>query len=192
MKYLRRFSGSAIPLTILFLSLAAAHAPAQKIDAIDPALRAGIDRIATQVLEQTGVPSASVAVVKGGKLVYTHAYGSARLAAGATPAVPATPEMRYSIGSISKQFTAAAILLLQEDGKLSLDDAVGKYVPGLTRGNEVTIRQILSHTSGYQDYWPEDYVVTPMLTPISANLYGSFFVDSACFCRLGDIVSDYG
>src|ERR1035441_6876967 len=88
MKYLERFSGSAIPLTILFLSLAAAHAPAQKIDAIDPALRAGIDRIATQVLEQTGVPSASVAVVKGGKLVYTHAYGSARLAAGATPAVP--------------------------------------------------------------------------------------------------------
>ena len=169
MKYLQRFSGSAIPLTILFLSLAAAHTPAQKIDAIDPALRAAIDRIATQVLEQTGVPSASIAVVKGGKLVFTHAYGSARLAAGATPAVPATPEMRYSIGSISKQFTAAAILLLQEDGKLSLDDAVGKYVPGLTRGNEVTIRQILSHTSGYQDYWPEDYVMTPMLAPESAQ-----------------------
>jgi CubicO group peptidase (beta-lactamase class C family) len=169
MKYLHRFSGSAIPLTILFLSLAAAHAPAQKIDAIDPALRAGIDRIATQVLEQTGVPSASIAVVKGGRLVYAQAYGSARLAAGATPAVPATPEMRYSIGSISKQFTAAAILLLQEDGKLSLDDAVGKYVPGLTRGNEVTIRQILSHTSGYQDYWPEDYVMTPMLAPESAQ-----------------------
>jgi len=169
MKYLERFSGPAIPLTILFLSLAAAHAPAQEIDAIDPALRAGIDRIATQVLEQTGIPSASVAVVKGGKLVYTHAYGSARLAAGATPAVPATPEMRYSIGSISKQFTAAAILLLQEEGKLSLDDAVGKFVPGLTRGNEVTIRQILSHTSGYQDYWPEDYVMTPMLAPESAQ-----------------------
>jgi len=169
MKYPRRFSGSAIPLTILFLSLAAAHARAQTIDTIDPALRAGIDRIATQVLGQTGVPSASLAVVRGGKIVYTHAYGSARLADGATPAVPATPEMRYSIGSISKQFTAAAILLLQEDGKLSLDDAVGKYVPGLTRGTEVTIRQILSHTSGYQDYWPEDYVMTPMLAPESAQ-----------------------
>jgi len=58
---------------------------------------------------------------------------------------------------------------LQEQGKLSLDDAVGKYVPGLTRGNEVTIRQILSHTSGYQDYWPEDYVMTPMLKPESAQ-----------------------
>ena len=70
--------------------------------------------------------------------------------------------MRYSIGSISKQFTAAAILMLQQEGKLSLDDPVGKYVPGLTRGNEVTIREILSHTSGYQDYWPEDYLMTPM------------------------------
>src|ERR1035441_10490846 len=57
----------------------------------------------------------------------------------------------------------------QEEGKLSLDDAVGKYVPGLTRGNEVTIRQILSHTSGYQDYWPEDYVMTPMLKAESAQ-----------------------
>ena len=142
---------------------------AQTVDTIDPALRGRIDRIASQVLEQTGVPSASVAVVKGGKLVYTHAYGSARLATDSAPAVPATPDMRYSIGSISKQFTAAAILLLQQDGKLSLDDAVGKYIPGLTQGDKVTIRQVLSHTSGYQDYWPEDYVMTPMLQAESSQ-----------------------
>jgi CubicO group peptidase (beta-lactamase class C family) len=140
------------------LSLGAASA-----QTLDPATKSRIDRIAQQVLEQTGVPSASVAVVQGGKLVYARAYGQARLATDAAPAVAATAEMRYSIGSISKQFTAAAILMLQEDGKLSLDDAVGKHVPGLTRGGEVTIRQILSHTSGYQDYWPEDYVMTPML-----------------------------
>jgi CubicO group peptidase (beta-lactamase class C family) len=77
--------------------------------------------------------------------------------------------MRYSIGSISKQFTATAILLLQEQGKLNLNDPVGKYVPGLTRGNEVTIREILSHTSGYQDYWPEDYLMTPMEKPTTAQ-----------------------
>jgi CubicO group peptidase (beta-lactamase class C family) len=162
------------PSTIRTAALAAlALAPltltAQTVDTIDPVLRGRIDRIASQVLEQTGVPSASVAVVKGGKLVYTHAYGSARLATDAAPAVPATPDMRYSIGSISKQFTAAAILLLQQDGKLSLDDAVGKYIPGLTQGEKVTIRQVLSHTSGYQDYWPEDYVMTPMLAPESAQ-----------------------
>jgi CubicO group peptidase (beta-lactamase class C family) len=138
---------------------------AQTVDTLDPALKARVDRIAAQVLDQTGVPSASVAIVQHGKLVYTHAYGHARL----EPPVAATPEMRYSIGSISKQFTAAAILMLQEEGKLSLDDAVGKYIPGLTEGNKVTIRQILSHTSGYQDYWPEDYVMTPMLKPESAQ-----------------------
>lgn len=138
---------------------------AQTVDTLDPALKERVDRIAAQVLEQTGVPSASVAVVQHGKLVYTHAYGKAHL----DPPVEATPEMRYSIGSISKQFTAAAILMLQEEGKLSLDDAVGKYIPGLTEGNKVTIRQILSHTSGYQDYWPEDYVMTPMLKPESAQ-----------------------
>jgi CubicO group peptidase (beta-lactamase class C family) len=77
--------------------------------------------------------------------------------------------MRYSIGSISKQFTASAILLLQEQGKLSLDDKVGKYIPDLTRANEVTIRQLLSHTSGYQDYWPQDYVMKPMLSPTTAQ-----------------------
>jgi CubicO group peptidase (beta-lactamase class C family) len=155
-------------MCVAFLALAAG-AQAQTIETLDPALRGTIDRIAAQVLERTGVPSASVAAIKGGKLVYTHAYGTARLATDAVPAVAATPAMRYSIGSISKQFTAAAILLLQEDGKLKLDDAVGKYIPGLTRGNEVTIRQILSHTSGYQDYWPEDYVMTTMLPNVSAG-----------------------
>jgi len=143
--------------------IAKGNAAAQAVNAIDPALKGRVDRIAAQVLEQTGVPSASVAVVEHGKLAYTQAYGSARLASDAGPAVAATAEMRYSIGSISKQFTAAAILLLREEGKLSLDDAVGKYVPGLTRGDEVTIRQILSHTSGYQDYWPEDYLMTTMM-----------------------------
>jgi D-alanyl-D-alanine carboxypeptidase len=143
----------------------AAAAQGQAVDTLDAGTRARIDRIAAQVLEQRGVPSASVAVVKGGKLVYTHAYGLARL----EPKQEATAEMRYSIGSVSKQFTAAAILILQEQGKLSLDDAVSKYVPGLTRGDQVTIRQILSHTSGYQDYWPEDYLMTPMMKPETAQ-----------------------
>ncbi len=138
---------------------------AQTVNSIDPALRERIDRIAAQVLEQTGVPSASVAVVQHGKIVYTHAYGKARL----QPPTPATPSMRYSIGSISKQFTAAAILLLQQEGKLSLDDPVGKYIQGLTRGDDITIREILSHTSGYQDYWPEDYLMTPMMQPVTAQ-----------------------
>jgi CubicO group peptidase (beta-lactamase class C family) len=124
-----------------------------------------IDKVATDTLARTGVPSASIAIVKDGQIVYVKAYGDARL----EPKTPATPQMRYSIGSISKQFTAAAILLLQEQGKLSLDDKVSKYVPDLTRANDVTIRQLLSHTSGYQDYWPQDYVMPGMLKPTNAQ-----------------------
>src|ERR1039458_932076 len=160
-------------LSILLLALALPHAPAQSSnqsdDTISPDLRTHIDRIAVQVLEATCVPSASIAVVQHGKLAYIQAYAFAPRATDSAPAVPATPDLRYSIGSISKQFTAAAILMLQEQSKLNLDDPVGKFIPGLTRGNEVTIRQILSHTSGYQDDWPEDYVMTPMLQPETAQ-----------------------
>jgi len=124
-----------------------------------------IDKLANDTLTRTGVPSASIAVVKDGQIVYTKAYGDARL----EPKTAATSEMRYSIGSISKQFTAAGILLLQEQGKLSLDDKVSKFIPDLTRANEVSIRQLLSHTSGYQDYWPQDYVMPMMLEPVKAQ-----------------------
>lgn len=144
---------------------------AQSLDALPASLAARIDAAAQQVLASTGVPSASIAVVRDGKLVYVRAYGQARLASQQPPvaAMAATPEMRYSIGSISKQFTAAAMLLLEEEGKLSLDDPVAKYIPRLTRANEVTLRMLLSHTSGYQDYWPEDYVMPPMLAPTTSD-----------------------
>src|SRR5512135_2233015 len=89
-------------------------------------------------LTKSGVPSLSVAIVKNNKVVYTKAFGDARI----DPKMPADAAMRYSIGSISKQFTATAVLLLQEDGKLSLSDHVGKYFPNLTRANEVTIRHL--------------------------------------------------
>jgi D-alanyl-D-alanine carboxypeptidase len=141
----------------LLAALAAAPALAQAQDA-SAKLSANVDLIANVVLASTGVPSATVAVVMHGQLAYAQAYGAAKL----DPHVAATPDMRYGIGSISKQFTAACVLLLQQDGKLKLDDPVSKYVPGLTRGNDVTIRQLLSHTSGYQDFWPQDYVPPAM------------------------------
>jgi CubicO group peptidase (beta-lactamase class C family) len=77
--------------------------------------------------------------------------------------------MRYSIGSVSKQFLAAAVLLLAQDGKLTLDDPVARYLPNLTRAKEVTIRELLSHTSGYQDYYALDYVAPFMSKPVTAD-----------------------
>jgi D-alanyl-D-alanine carboxypeptidase len=124
-----------------------------------------IDRAVSDVLNRTGAPSASIAIVQDGRLVYAQAYGQARL----EPPLRATAEMRYSIGSVSKQFTAAAILLLAEERKLSLNDHVGRWLPGLTRANDVTIRQLLSMTSGYQDFWPQDYVMPGMLNDTTAQ-----------------------
>jgi CubicO group peptidase (beta-lactamase class C family) len=123
-----------------------------------------VDAIVQAVLTASGVPSASLAVVTNGKVVFEGAYGHARIG----PARDAQPSMRYSVGSISKQFTAAAVLLLKEDGKLGLDDPIAKYFPALTRASEVTIRMLLSHTSGYSDFWPEDYVMESMRQPTTA------------------------
>ena len=128
-----------------------------------------IDQAATDILKSTGVPSASIAIVENGRIAYLKAYGDAQLAAAGKHALAATPEMQYSVGSISKQFTASAMMLLVQQGKVSLDDPIAKYLPDLTRANEVTIRMVLSHTSGYQDYWPEDYVMTSMLVPATAQ-----------------------
>lgn len=132
---------------------------------LSPATAGQVDSAATEVLAATGVPSASVALVQDGKIAYVKAYGNAKLA----PEIAATPEMQYSIGSVSKQFTAALILLLAQDGKVSLDDVVGKYLPDVTRANEVTVRQVLSMTAGYQDFWPEDYVMTSMMKPATPD-----------------------
>src|SRR5437868_3049221 len=161
---LRRPKGlitSVFVLSFVVLATLPAHAQTQ----LSADLTDKIDKVATDTLVRTGVPSASIAIVKDGQIAYVKAYGDARL----EPKTLASTRMRYSIGSISKQFTAAAILLLQEEGKLSLDDKVAKYVPNLTRANEVTIRQLLSHTSGYQDYWPQDYVMPGMLKPTDAQ-----------------------
>ena len=133
--------------------------------ALSDDLKSKIDAAVNQILSSTKVPSASIAIVTGGRIAYLQAYGQARL----SPAMEATPQMQYSIGSISKQFTAAAVLLLAQEGKLTLDDPVSKYLPELTRSSEVTLRMLLSHTSGYQDYWPEDYVMTSMLVPTTAQ-----------------------
>jgi len=142
----------------IILSVLIASCSAQQLT---PDLKSKIDDTARQVLAATGVPSASISVVLNGQVVYTQAYGDARV----EPKLAASTTMRYGVGSISKQFTAAAILLLQEQDKLKLDDPVGKYIPDLTRAKEVTIRQLLSHTSGYQDYWPQDYLMPFIMKP---------------------------
>ena len=141
------------------LALAVIAAPALATP-LTPAQLAEIDRIAAQTLKETGVPSASIAVVTDGKLQFTKAYGRQR---GDTSAPTVTAA--YPIASVSKQVTAAAVLLLAEEGRLSLDDPVSKYLPELSDADKITLRQLLSHTSGYRDYWPQNYAFSAMFTP---------------------------
>jgi CubicO group peptidase (beta-lactamase class C family) len=124
-----------------------------------------VTTILNKAVEESGAPSISVAVVQNGKLVFAGAVGRASI----TPDRKATAETRYAVGSVSKQFTAAALLLAAEEGKLSLNDPVSKYFPGLTRSSDITIRELLSHTSGYEDYAPQDYIIPEWTKPISPD-----------------------
>jgi D-alanyl-D-alanine carboxypeptidase len=152
------YSADTMRLSIVAALLAVATAaPAQ----LTPDTEAKVVAIADKVLHETGVPSASVGIVQGGKIVYTHAFGMARI----EPALPAAPEMAYPIGSISKQFTAAAVLLLQEQGMLSIDDPVSKYFPELTRTKDVKLRNLMTMTSGYEDFAPQDYSIPAWYQP---------------------------
>lgn len=128
-------------------------------------LAESVDAILTKAVESSHAPSISVAIVQNGRLVYANAAGHASL----KPDRKATAQTRYAVGSISKQFTAAAILLAVEQGKMSLDDPVSKYYPDLTRANEITIRELLSHTSGYEDYAPQDYIIPDWTKPLSPD-----------------------
>ena len=133
-----------------------------------PDLQARVTAAVQKSLESTHVPSVSVGVAEHGKVVYAKAFGDAVLPGGTKTggaSVPADASMAYPVGSISKQFTAACILLLQERGRLKLDDPVAKWFPEFTRANEVTVRNLLTHTSGYSDYAPQDYTIPAWTKP---------------------------
>lgn len=148
-----------IRLVPALLALFATAAAAQPITAAE---QARIDAIVAKEMARTETPSVTLAIVRDGKIVLTKAYGKA------SDAIPvATPALPYQIASNSKQFTAMALLLLEDDGKLSLDDPVAKYLPGISGGDRITIRQLLSHTSGLQDFWPQDYSFSAMAKPVS-------------------------
>lgn len=96
-----------------------------------------------------GSPGAALAVIENGKIIYEKGYGLATL----EHEVPITPQSVFYIGSTSKQFVAAAVLLLEQDGKLSLDDDLRRWVPEIPDyGTLITLRHLIHHTSGIRDY----------------------------------------
>lgn len=108
-----------------------------------------VDQYVEAFIKKRGIPGLSLAVVRDGKLVKAAGYGLANLELSA----PAKPETVYEIGSISKHFTAEAILLLAEEGKLKLDDPFSKYLSEAPEAwKPITLRHILAHTSGLKDW----------------------------------------
>ncbi len=142
----------------LWIFLAAPLAPAAPVRAaaVPPADLAGrLDRLLAATYP-AAEPGAAVLVEKEGQVVLRRGYGMASLELG----VPIRPDMVFRIGSITKQFTAAAILMLAQQGRLALSDDITRFLPGYpTHGQRITIEDLLTHTSGIKSYtslpgWP--------------------------------------
>jgi len=112
-----------------------------------PARDALVGALFSRVITNSGA-GAAVLVAQNGKVLFQKGYGLADISAG----TPITPQTKFRIGSITKQFTASAILKLQEQGKLSVGDKLAKFFPDFPRGREVTLRHLLTHTSGIRSY----------------------------------------
>ena len=104
-----------------------------------------VDDYVKAEMKRQHIPGVSVAVIKDGKVIKAEGYGMANVELN----VPARPETVYKIGSVSKQFIAAGVLLLVQDGKLSLDDKISKFLEGTPdTWREITVQHLLTHTSG--------------------------------------------
>ncbi len=107
-----------------------------------------LDDLGHNMIERYVTPGLSLSVMKAGTLLYSAGFGNAQL----LPKRLVDNRTGFRIASISKQFTAAAILLLMEEGKLRLDDPLARFIPDFPRADIMTLRQLLSHTSGLDDY----------------------------------------
>ena len=125
---------------------------------------ADLDAFITRTVRDTHAIGVTVGVMRDGEVVFARGYGLASTEAK----TPVTPDTLFAIGSITKQFTCATALMLEQEGKLSFDDRVAKYAPGLTRAADITIRDLGNHVSGYRDYYPLDFVERPMAQPRSS------------------------
>jgi len=156
--FLRLLVGQVIGL-LVWTSIAPAAEPPVRFD-----LKKIDSYLAAHALEK-GRVGLSVAIAKNGKLVFAKGYGSRSL----EDRLATETDTRFAIGSVTKQFTCACVLLLAQEGKLSVRDKVSKYFPKLTRASDITVLDLMNHTSGYPDYYPLDFVDRRMQKQISAD-----------------------
>ena len=132
---------------------------------VPPVNAAWLDSVAGGYAASAHLVALSVAVAQNGKVVFAKAYGFASLA----DKTPATPQTAFAIGSVTKEFTCTAALMLADSGKLAMQDAVAKWYPELTRAADVTLLDLGNHVSGYRDYYPLDFVDREMERPTTAD-----------------------
>jgi D-alanyl-D-alanine carboxypeptidase len=139
-------------IALLAFAVLPARAPAQRLSASSPAdgkLAVTVDSIVRRAMHEQSIPGLSLAIVKDGQVVMERGYGSTL----STPGEGATPATVYQIASVTKQFTAAAVLRLAERGSLRLSDPITRYVDGLSsQYAEVTLDQLLNHTAGVPNF----------------------------------------
>lgn len=134
---------------------ASAYAPSRCGIPVAPTPSDAIDRTVIAWMLRSRMPGASLAIFRHGQLIKEQAYGWADL----SNCLPATPSMRFGIGSISKQLTAFGTLILVQRGKLSLDDLVSRFFPESGAAwKGITVRHLLTHTSGIRDTGHDDPV----------------------------------
>ncbi len=124
-----------------------------------------IDAFVADQVKTKGLVGLSVAILKDGRPELVRGYGVSSLANRQS----VTEDTMFAIGSITKQFTSACVLLLAEDGKLTVGDKVAKYYPNLTRANDISLLDLMNHVSGYPDYYPLDFVDRRMQKPATVD-----------------------
>jgi CubicO group peptidase (beta-lactamase class C family) len=133
--------------------------------ALTASVAAQIDRMAKDEIHAGRTPGLAIGVIEDGRLVYARGFGFATLQRHAAM----LPDTEFYAGGITMEFTAAAILLLAQDGKLSLDDRVSKYLPEFHLGGDVTIAQLLTQTSGLPSYASIPNVASDLTRTIKLN-----------------------
>jgi CubicO group peptidase (beta-lactamase class C family)/ketosteroid isomerase-like protein len=119
----------------------------------DESSSAKVDELVREQMREQKIPGVSLAVGRNGKIIKATGYGLANVELN----VPVTPQMVFNPGSLAKAFTATAVMMLIEEGKVGLDDKISKYLTESPAAwNEITIRRLLTHTSGLRDYFGED------------------------------------
>lgn len=149
-------------LVLLTLGLPFAARPAFGQSPVDTL---AIDSLVRAAVGKHQLVGLSVGVAQDDRIVFTRGYGLRSLEQRDS----VTPATLFAIGSVTKQFTCASVLLLAEDGRLSLQDRVAKYLPRLTRAGDITLLDLGQHVAGYRDYYPLDFVDREMQRPVTAD-----------------------